>query len=133
MTSSIGTIPQSERDPAKIVYLLRQVASQASGGFFLIPSQTSVTSGTSYTVSSTDDIVLVSNTTATTVALGSISTSRMGRPLTIKDAAGNASTNNITITTSDPIDGSTSSLVIRTNFESVTLNPKSTGGSWFVT
>lgn len=85
-----------------------------------------------HTVADTDYYIHVTYTTTgvVTITLPTDQTT-VGRILTIKDAGGNASTNNITIATqgSETIDGA-ASYVISSNYESVTIYTD--GTNWFI-
>lgn len=101
------------------------------GGGSLTWNTVVVTTGASYSVTPTDDLVIVQKTTgsATTVNLPS-STSRQ-RPCYIKDGKGDAGTNTVTIVPAgETIDGLTS-LPITTNYGSVMVAPNPAGG-WVV-
>ena len=90
-----------------------------------------IPSGTSYTVALSDNVILINSFIAFSVFLPNLINAQLGRTLTIKDATGSASTNNITIHAfgSDFIDGS-SSYVINTNFGAATLI--STTAGWYI-
>lgn len=81
-------------------------------------------SGTSYTVSVTDEVLIVDGNSAITINLPSVASIPEGRILTIKDLKGNSDINNITLhrfATSEYIEGLTSDLIIRNPFSSITL------------
>lgn len=85
--------------------------------------------GATYTVLRTDDIIH-STYSATGAVTITIPTALMAekKTITIKDAGGNAGTNNITIDSTDNIDGA-GTYVINGNYDSVTIY--SDGTSWY--
>ena len=85
--------------------------------------------GATYTVLRTDDIIH-STYSATGAVTITIPTALMAekKTITIKDAGGNAGTNNITIDSTDNIDG-VGTYVINGNYDSVTIY--SNGTSWY--
>lgn len=99
----------------------------AGGGDPIIP--TTVLAGMSpYTPLATDRILLVDTSVAPVTISLSLAAARLGNDLVIKDATGNAATNNITINRggAELIDGLTS-IVIDSPFSTYRLAPK-TGG-----
>ena len=86
--------------------------------------------GATYTVLRTDDIIH-STYSATGAVTITIPTALMAekKTFTIKDAAGKAGTNNITIYSADNIDGA-GTYVINSDYDSITLY--SDGTSWYV-
>lgn len=111
-------------------FKIRVIAGTASP-----PNYREVTAAGAITVSAADDIIGVNKTVgaATTVNLGTAA-ARNGKPITIKDVKGDASSNNITFATSGGqlIDGlDPADWAIVTDKGSITFYPKT--GGWFTT
>lgn len=87
-----------------------------------------VTIVTTYSVSTSDDVVLCNGSAAFTITLPAPAT---GRLLTIKDISGSAGTKNITVShnASETIDGATTQ-IISTNFGVLRLT--SDGTNWYI-
>ena len=87
---------------------------------------------TSWTVAADEDIISVNKSVDSLVTI-TLPTSIMlpGKSVTVKDAAGNAATNNITVATggSETIDGGSTS-IINTNYKSTRYY--SDGSNWFI-
>ena len=79
-----------------------------------------VTSGASYAMAVTDRFVVVKKITGSPTAVALPTSPSLWAPYVIKDAAGDASTNLITISGAAPIDGA-ASFVINNAYESATL------------
>ncbi len=94
---------------------------------------TTTVNAATYDLLAGDDILLVTYTTTGAVTSLTLPSAQVvaGRTIVIKDAGGNANTNNITIDTegSETIDGS-ATLVINGDYESATLI--SDGSGWFI-
>ena len=91
-----------------------------------------IVSGSTYTVLETDEIIHVTASASTLCNITIPSALlTLGHTFTIKDAAGNAATNNITVSTggSETIDGA-ASRVVSNNYESLTFY--SDGNNWFI-
>lgn len=103
---------------------------QSYGG--IIRNTTTVNVAT-YDLLATDDILLVTYTTTGAVTSLTLPTAQVidGRVIVIKDAGGNAATNNITIDTegAETIDGANTQ-VISTNYGSITII--SDGTTWYL-
>jgi len=81
----------------------------------------SQTTGTSGTITTADEVVIINKGTGSATPLSLNSTTNIGRTVTVKDGKGDAATNNITITpTSGLIDGA-STYVINTAYGAVRL------------
>lgn len=93
------------------------------GGSFT--NRTAVTYGSTYAVAENDTLLTVATTggtTSTTITLPALSTSLIGRVITIVDIGGNASTDSVVINASGGNNiNSGGSFTLNQNFESVTL------------
>lgn len=87
----------------------------------VVNTVTLVTSGASYTLSSSDGIVIVNKSSGSATAIALPSSPATGRTVTIKDGKGDAATNNITITpAAGTIDGA-SNLLLNVAYASAVL------------
>lgn len=118
-----GNVPASGEEIVASVELAPLVGTNAvtsNTASSLTPTITVVTSGSSYTILSTDYAVVVTKTSGSATGL-SLPAGSLGKSFVIKDGKGDAGTNNITISpASGTIDGQ-STFVIRSNYDSVTL------------
>lgn len=93
-----------------------------------------VTSGSSYSVKTTDTRVLIDKTigSATSVVFPLVNLMQYQQPVLIKDIKGDAATNNITISFSGGqlIDG-LSQIVINNNYGWAWINPIPGGSGWY--
>lgn len=90
-----------------------------------------ITSGASYSVTTSDRFVLVNKTTGSATQINLPANAAQGRILTFKDAKGDCFTNNITLVAAgtDRIDGA-SNLVLNVNFSAIDL--VYSGSSWAI-
>lgn len=93
---------------------------------------TVVVSGATYTVLSTDAVIFVNKTVGSATGIVLPAAPNLGRRIIVKDAKGDAATNNITITASQTIDGTAGATgrVINTNFGRMLLIYN--GSSWSI-
>jgi hypothetical protein len=98
----------------------------------LVLGLSTVTSGGSYSVLSTDVVVNVKKTIGSATTINLPSSPVNGRMIIVKDGKGDAATNNITVTpASGNVDGS-ATFVINNNRQSNIFIYDSTAGEWTV-